>query len=66
MLESELRGARVFVDEFKAPPKNSVGINKGQAETDTAGRDRTAKERVEMPRSIGRLVVALTLYGGAL
>lgn len=44
MLESELRGARVFVDEFNARLQERCGNKEGKAETDTAG-DRTTKER---------------------
>ena len=49
MLESELRGAMVFVDEFKARLQEWCGNKEGKAETDTAG-DRTTEERARTPR----------------
>jgi len=49
MLESEQRGARVFVDEFKARHQEQRG-RKGEDTSEV----------------IGRLVVALTVYSGAL
>ena len=61
MLESEPRGAMVFVDGFKARLQERCGNNKGQAET-----DRTPGERAGIPRAIARLVVALAVYSGAL
>jgi hypothetical protein len=49
MLESELGGAREFVDEFKARLQERCGNKKGQGETNAAG-EAWPKRRRGRPR----------------